>query len=192
LVSSDLSRTHSGHDLCVGFLHQEKPEDREKRLEPSPLTVIECETAPPEREVDAKRKEINEPGHITTGNVLEDLGFLHRKSGRWRSSTIFGFQSELRSRPEATRNPSLPKCCGFINRMPVLLLSRPNHALQHCSAHAVCRQPATCGFRLTVVPKLESQKRKKTARIPMRKTVPRRRRRSRPASPKTGRRAASA
>jgi hypothetical protein len=46
--------------------------------------------------------------------------------------------------------------------------------------------------RLTVVPKLESQKGEKTARIPMRKTVPRRPEAKQAASPKTGRRAASA
>jgi predicted XRE-type DNA-binding protein len=136
-------------------------------------------------------KEINEPGHITTGNVLEDLGFsaqeireMEIKHDLWvpiraeieaRSYT----QSQLAKMLRIHQPDASLLLRGQITRFSIARLMQFADSLQ-------------LAVRLTVVPKLESQKGEKTGRIPMRKTVPRRPEAKQAASPKTGRRAASA
>ena len=95
------------HDLCTGFLHQEEPENREKRPESSEVAVIEGSAAPPEREnrCQAQKRQI---GLATSRRATcsKTWDSPPRKFESWRSSTNFGYRFVLKSKRASSPKPN--------------------------------------------------------------------------------------
>ncbi len=133
-----------------------------------------------------RAKETNEPGHITTGNVLEDLGFSAEEI---REIEI---QHELwkHIRDEIKRRKltqSMVAKILQIHQPDASLLVRGQIARFSITRLLQFADRLQLAVTFTVASKEESDKVGSTQRVPMRKTGPRKR----PSNPTSGRRSAS-
>jgi predicted XRE-type DNA-binding protein len=118
-------------------------------------------------------EETNKPGHITTGNVLEDLGFssqeireMEIKHELW---VPIRAEIEARKLTQAKLARELQ-----IHQPDASLLLRGQIARFSITRLMQFADRLQLAVKLTVTPKKEAQDTKRAGRIPMRKTGPRR------------------
>jgi predicted XRE-type DNA-binding protein len=138
-----------------------------------------------------RAKEINKPEHITTGNVMEDLGFSAEEI---REIEI---QHDLWApiRDEIKRRKLTQTMVAEIlqiHQPDASLLMRGQIARFSITRLLQFADRLKLAVTFTVVPKKETEKIGSTTRIPMRKASARNRLANRAASPRSVRRAASA
>jgi predicted XRE-type DNA-binding protein len=136
-------------------------------------------------------KETNKPGHITTGNVLEDLGFSAQEIREMEIK--HDLWAPIRAEIEARKltQAQLAKVLQ-IHQPDASLLRRGQIERFSITRLLQFADRLQLAVTLAVAPKAESQKTKSTARIPMRKTDPRRSPARPAASPNTARTSALA
>ena len=118
-------------------------------------------------------KETNKPGHITTGNVLEDLGFSAQEIREMEIK--HDLWDPIRAEIEARKltQAQLAKVLQ-IHQPDASLLRRGQISRFSITRLLQFADRLQLAVTLAVAPKAESQKTKSIARIPMRKTGPRR------------------
>jgi predicted XRE-type DNA-binding protein len=117
--------------------------------------------------------EINKPGHITTGSVLEDLGFsaeeireMEIKHDLWRP-----IRAEIEARK--LTQAKLAKALG-IHQPDASLLLRGQIARFSITRLMQFADRLQLAVRIQVAPKVETQEPRRPSRIPLRKSSPHR------------------